>query len=362
MVLEPSRRRTAFTLIELLVVIAIIAVLIALLLPAVQAAREAARRAQCTNNLKQIGLSVANYESTYGSYPSDSYSGLQSWQYQYPNFSCFVFLTQFLEQQAVFNATNFNLSNYELDNITIAGIGIASLHCPSDPWSPVVINYADKNASFVEHAKAIPAGLTFYQQFTSYGANQGMFPGTWQQSYGQGEFGQYNGVIYNDSAVKISGVTDGTSNTFLFGERAQFIFAINDPGYKDSDGSWNSHHWFDTMVTTFFPPNVSTAGGSVPIIGGIVASDSSSYHPGGVNWGFCDGSVRFVKNSVSSWAFTGGTAVFSSSTNSVPAGVNYLTSGPNAYVWTTTPGTTQQGVYQSLSTRAGGEVLSSDQY
>ena len=245
------------------------------------------------NNLKQLGLAVANYESTYGSLPSDSYSGLQNWQYQYPNFSVFVFLSQFMEQGAVYNSTNFNLSNYEPDNITIAGIAIASLHCPSDPWNPSVISTTTPFASFVEHVKALPAG-TWMQQFTSYGASQGTFPGTWQQSYGQGEFPQYNGVIYNDSAVKISGVTDGTSNTFLFGERAQTLFTRNDPLYQNSDGSWNSHHWFDTMVTTYYPPNVSSAGGSVPVIGGIVAEDAASLHPGGVNWGFCDGSVRFA--------------------------------------------------------------------
>ena len=355
------RRRSGFTLIELLVVIAIIAVLIALLLPAVQAAREAARRAQCTNNLKQLGLAVANYESSNAIYPANSYSGLQAWQYQYPNFPCFVFLTGFLEQQAVYNATNFNLSDYELDNITIAGVQIATLHCPSDPWTPTVINYSDPYGSFIEHAKAIPAGQTWYQQFTSYGANQGTFPGTWQQSYGQAEFAQYNGVIFNDSATRIATITDGTSNTFLFGERAQALFTIKDPQYKDSDGSWNSYKWYDTMVTTYFPPNVTTTSTNIPIIGSILPSTADSFHPGGVNWGFCDGSVRFIKNSISSWAFSTNTVVFSTAapagTNSAPLGVAYTN-----YIFTITPGTTQLGIYQALSTPKGGEIVSSDQY
>ena len=132
---------------------------------------------------------------------------------------------------------------------------------------------------------AIPAGSTYYQQFTSYGANQGTYPGTWQQSYGQAEFAQYNGVIYNDSHVKLSAITDGTSNTFLFGERAQTLFAQNDPTYQNSDGSWNSHHWFDTMVTTYFPPNVDPGNFLRDQRGRTIATDAESRHPGGVN--FC---------------------------------------------------------------------------
>jgi prepilin-type N-terminal cleavage/methylation domain-containing protein/prepilin-type processing-associated H-X9-DG protein len=358
MIRKPMRRQAGFTLIELLVVIAIIAVLIALLLPAVQSAREAARRAQCTNNLKQLGLAVANYESSYGIYPATSYSGIQTWQYQFPNFSSFVFLTQFMEQQAIYNATNFNLSNFEPDNITIAGIQISSLQCPSDPWQPTIISKSTPFASFVEHVKALPPG-NWLQQFTSYGSNQGTFPGTFQQNFGQAEFPQYNGVIYNDSAVRISNITDGTSNTFLFGERAQTLFAKNDKAFQNSDGSWNSHHWFDTMVATYFPPNVTSNSSSIPVIGGIVASDASSLHPGGVNFGFCDGSVRFIKNSVNSWAFSTNTINFSSSTNSVPPGVTYT-----SFIFSTNQGgvTTQFGIYQALSTRANGEVISSDQY
>jgi prepilin-type processing-associated H-X9-DG protein len=346
-------------LIELLVVIAIIAVLIALLLPAVQSAREAARRAQCTNNLKQLGLAVANYESANVSYPGNSYSSKTAPKFGYgyfPNFSCFVLLTMFLEQQGIYNATNFNWTDYDAPNITIAGIKIATLACPSDPWTATVINLNDPNGNFVEGGA--PPG-TWLQQFTSYGANQGTFPGTFQWSYGAAQFANYNGVIYNDSAVKISGITDGTSNTMLFGERAQTLFAKYDQRYKDSDGSWNSHHWFDTMVTTYWPPNVGTSGAAIPTLGGGYATDAASLHPGGVNFGFCDGSVRFIKNSIGSWVYSPTTTDQYFYNASLPLGVT-----DTFYVYAVNQGgvQTQFGVYQALSTRAGGEVLSADQY
>jgi prepilin-type N-terminal cleavage/methylation domain-containing protein/prepilin-type processing-associated H-X9-DG protein len=351
----PLRRRAGFTLIELLVVIAIIAVLIALLLPAVQSAREAARRAQCTNNLKQLALAVQNYHSASNVFPADGYSGSQPWQYQYPNFSVFVIMTPFLEQQQLYNATNFNLSNYEPDNITIAGVAINTLMCPSDPWQPQAISKSTANASFVENVNALPPG-TWMQQFTSYGANYGTFAQTYQQSYGAAEFAMFNGVIYPDSRIGINAITDGTSNTFLFGERAQSLFRLYDPGYQNSDGSWNSQHWFDTGVTTYFPPNVQN-NGSVPAYGGGFASDATSLHPGGVNFAFCDGSVHFIKNSVSSWQFTTQNSGWYGA--SLPVGVAYI-----KFIWYMNQNgqVTRLGVYQALSTRAGGEVIGSDQY
>jgi prepilin-type processing-associated H-X9-DG protein len=89
----------------------------------------------------------------------------------------------------------------------------------------------------------------------------------------------------------------------------------------------------------------------------MIASDAESFHPGGVNWGLCDGSVRFIKNSINSWAFGSNTIIFSGSKSSTPLGVNYAN-----FIMTATPGVTQFGVYQALSTRSNGEVIGSDQY
>ncbi len=132
-----SRDRCGFTLIELLVVIAIIAVLISLLLPAVQSAREAARRAQCSNNLKQLALALANYEIANGSFPMQFF-----WQWCDAGAPCagsigdgigpMVALLPYYEQGPLFNAHNFSVENFGDINSTVDGTGVATLWCPSD--------------------------------------------------------------------------------------------------------------------------------------------------------------------------------------------------------------------------------------
>src|SRR3954465_15248778 len=133
-----TTKRPGFTLIELLVVIAIIAVLISLLLPAVQSAREAARRAQCINNLKQLGLALANYESANGSFPMSFF-----WQFcDSSNANCagsigngfgpMVALLSFYEQAPLFNAYNSQVPAFTNQNATVDGTGVAALWCPSD--------------------------------------------------------------------------------------------------------------------------------------------------------------------------------------------------------------------------------------
>jgi prepilin-type N-terminal cleavage/methylation domain-containing protein/prepilin-type processing-associated H-X9-DG protein len=388
MVLAPLRRRTGFTLIELLVVIAIIAVLIALLLPAVQAAREAARRAQCTNNLKQLGLAAANYESTNGCFPGGSYSGLPGFNppcvyagpcTTYPeSFSVFARMLPFFEQSVMYNAANFNLNSGDPSNLTIGGVQVNSLICPSDLQNQTMALSASQSQNSTApgwswyNIYPLPPG-NWTQAYSSYGGNAGTFTFGFSNLMPPAVLGAFNGTIYNDSAVKIAAITDGTSNTFAFAERSKGHLYVTDPLYCLSDSQWNVGRWFDTLFSTMYPLN--TGFGSNPA--GLAFSaytyygsaNAGSYHPGGANFGFCDGSVRFIKNSISSWTFNSNNSdsygdVFPDNTTfvTVAATAPYTKSGHYLQNTGTTGNNAQLGVYQQLSTRNGGEVVSSDGY
>jgi prepilin-type N-terminal cleavage/methylation domain-containing protein/prepilin-type processing-associated H-X9-DG protein len=359
------RRLRGFTLIELLVVIAIIAVLIALLLPAVQAAREAARRAQCVNNLKQLALAAMNYESANTCYPAGSYSQIDPVKgatYYRANFSSFVRILPFTEQAPMYNATNFNLTYANPQNFTLAGTQLAFLVCPSDVnTAPQFLSTSTQYGGFSTSSwDSPPSTNTYLQYFTSYGGNQG----TYFTSYYLGASGgtavqaQQNGVITQDGTVTVASITDGTSNTFLFGEKAHGLFARFNPTYQNGTTCWQTGLYFDTLLSTTYPPNVgtsSTPGLTASGFSYYYGSDATSYHPGGVNYAFSDGSVRFIKNTISSWSFATGQK--DSYGDQIPDNTSFNSSN---FTWTNNGA--RQGVYQSLSTRSGGEVVDASSY
>jgi prepilin-type N-terminal cleavage/methylation domain-containing protein/prepilin-type processing-associated H-X9-DG protein len=327
-----KRSRSAFTLIELLVVIAIISVLIALLLPAVQAAREAARRTQCTNNLKQLGLALHNYSSTWECFPP--FCTLPSITVVDP-FSVHSRLLQFLEQGNLFNQINFSLS-FAIQS-TVTQTRVAALLCPSE----------------INDQPLVTPTITFSP--TNYGA----CTGTWfvwdpvTQTKGDGAFAV-------DQSIRPAQFTDGMSNTLGMAEVKTYLGIIHDGLNPDilnapvpstpaqlaalggaytpqaTHTAWVYGIMPYTGLTTVFTPNTFVAslqGGQQVDISftscrlgtslvdlTYAAITSRSYHPGGVNVLLMDGSARSVKSTI------------------------------NPMAW------------RALGTRAAGEVISADSY
>jgi prepilin-type N-terminal cleavage/methylation domain-containing protein/prepilin-type processing-associated H-X9-DG protein len=313
---RPPWQRFGFTLVELLVVLSIIGIVIALLLPAVQAAREAARRLQCTNNLKQLGLAVADYESINGCLPPGSLPRMLG-----EDFSVFVRLLPELEQRPTYNAFNLMLTGESPENTTVAATGIATLCCPSDYGITTPMASGAWGTSY-----SAVAGPWEWDAFN-------FVPGTLDQLMpGEAQRVAQLGLIYPLSSVRLAQVTDGMSNSLLFTET----------DYTQWQTLWTAGDGNDTLVNTSMPPNSDL----LPSMFFLLIADS--LHPGGVNCGFGDGSVRFVKNSIDSWPCAPGWC--SSLGWNQQASVPYIIPGARLGVW------------QALSTRSNGECISSDSY
>jgi prepilin-type N-terminal cleavage/methylation domain-containing protein/prepilin-type processing-associated H-X9-DG protein len=324
---------SGFTLIELLVVIAIIGVLIALLLPAVQSAREAARRAQCTNNLKQIGLALHNYESSLGSFPigvlrftlplCDAASNRRH--------TMWASILNYMEGTNVANSLNFSLGANSIRNITAQETLISGYICPSDLPSNGPLNPRGGPLQFIGVNQSSYGGSAGTTELFRYRYNPGTNDGNCRHLEGNGAFV----VSWN---YRISDFTDGTSQTLFVGEMSRFR---NQPASWQMP--WNYGEWFSLVGGTGGGSTVHNiaylaARPNSPMVDSDVAviidpdpftwhtkpaaqiygnHGFRSQHPGGVNFLFGDGSVRFIKNSINLqtyWAIgtrNGGEAVSS---------------------------------------------------
>jgi prepilin-type N-terminal cleavage/methylation domain-containing protein/prepilin-type processing-associated H-X9-DG protein len=337
--MAPTSPKRGFTLIELLVVIAIIAVLIALLLPAVQAAREAARRAQCINNLKQIGIGMHNYQVATGTFPPGSKGCCWG--------TWVIFILPFIEQQQLYNAWNANGCNTAacvaagfdtpfrfngVNNITVTSTRVWTYYCPSDPNNTVLQgttalgmfvtsqNYTANFGNITVEQGTMQSNGTFLPSFKDLNGVTWPFLGAPFTDIGSplgNTAGAPAGMDNITPDTSFASITDGLSNTIMTSELRV--------GLKPSVGNdYRGNTWwsYGGSFSGYFTPNTSQAdwmavasycppagGRSVaPCIagpGGAEMLAARSYHPGGVNVGFCDNSIRFIKNSVNPRTFMG---------------------------------------------------------
>jgi prepilin-type N-terminal cleavage/methylation domain-containing protein/prepilin-type processing-associated H-X9-DG protein len=296
-----SRFRRAFTLIELLVVIAIIAILIGLLLPAVQKVREAAARMKCTNNIRQVAIGLHNHHDQLGVFPPGQYNNFYSNDTPWVR-GCWVVPTlPYMEQGALYQlyeASRQINGNWALLAPT-KNTMIPPLVCPSDPNSPKTAT-RDTNSVFL-----VPSGRATEQQGLH--TNVVVCAGSVDVRGDQAHI--TNGIFGVKTAIKIAGITDGTSNTLMLSE----ILVVPDSTANDLRGrysnSWYGNSWFvaSRPPNTTLQDRVGYQGQSIPQAPSLLVTANQttpvglaarSGHSQGVNVAMADGSVRFVRNSI----------------------------------------------------------------
>ena len=288
------RQKKAFTLVELLVVIAIIGILIAMLLPAVQAAREAARRMQCAGNFKQVGIALHNYHSALGNFPPGSTWNVSS---SYWGWSWSVYILPYLEQDILDDSIDYSSAYWATGGREAGAHSVGVYNCPSDP----------KAGEWCEWISGFNQGPSAGDDFRTTNITGVADSLLWERNNSNGE--DRNGIFFGNKKMKISEITDGTSNTLCTGEMT------GARGRHPSEGDvWLQHTWYTyNCHATNYPINAPTTlpGGrddaTDPLAGNmsggrheqlIAEVGFSSWHPGGCHFGLADGSVRFFTDDV----------------------------------------------------------------
>jgi prepilin-type N-terminal cleavage/methylation domain-containing protein/prepilin-type processing-associated H-X9-DG protein len=298
------RHRHGFTLIELLVVLAVIGLLTALLLPAVQAAREAARRIQCSNHMKQVALAMHSYQTALGTFPPgylslplildgddhDAHPWIHTGDDIGPGWSGHTLALPFTEQQALYNATNLWVNVDYDQNSTVRLTSVRSFLCPSDGQLPTLVDIPDIQLNYVRIRLAA--------------SNYVMSIGTVRPTCRKCR-DAYDGVFGRNSAMGPAQIVDGLSNTFGGGERA---FKWSSPTLlgvqpfskvldNSKPGKWALGPAY-VLATTFKEGfNIETeALDDDQAETDTFAEAFGSMHPGGAFFWFCDGSVRFLRD------------------------------------------------------------------
>jgi prepilin-type N-terminal cleavage/methylation domain-containing protein/prepilin-type processing-associated H-X9-DG protein len=295
--MKMNRKQRAFTLIELLVVIAIIAILIGLLLPAVQKVREAAARTKCQNNLKQFGLAFHNYHDSIGNLPPGSYGPMignnnfpAGWGDPYygnslpwGHFSWAALILPYVEQTNLYNSINFNVNSYASAIYEdLGGGGGPTNRGPGGNAanSTAALNMPKLFACPSAVRGSIDPSMT---QMKDYGVNGG----SWGNCCPERTQSGMDGVFWVNSATRLTDITDGTSNTVMLAEEADWF---DHSWLPDSFGSnhfiW-VHHPSQGYVQSD-PPNTDNWNNRAAM----------SYHNGGVMATFADGHVTFLTNSI----------------------------------------------------------------
>ena len=367
---QASHRKKGFTLVELLVVIAIIGILVALLLPAIQAAREAARRAKCQSNMKNLALALQKYHSAKNRFPMGFVpqpDAVEAWAWS-------TFTLPYLEEQSIYdrmrpsetyltpvdgtrsgkrNLADLFASGKDID---VLQTPLSVFRCPSDstpdlipaytgalttkaPCSPGRANPSeDWERSFI--GNNTPAG--FQPSTSNYVGSKGIINSNCPM--GNQVRCNNNGIFFGNSQVSMKHITDGTTKTFIVGERDKFCLAGTWIGVRNPNGpdSWSSN-W--AMGHAGFKLNYTCTGNHNTCTEGF-----SSAHSGGGFFGFCDGSVRFISDDIS----------FDMVGNNLACYVTPPAS--TAGCWTTDLTGKSIGIYQRLAWRNDGLTLEGADY